>query len=281
MTGATARSPLEGRTVFITGPARGIGAEVARQLSWKGANLALAGLEPERLASLAAEVGPNAAWWETDVRDRDDLEAAVKAAVERFGGIDVVVANAGIYRMTPVATADPAAVEETIDVNLLGAWRTVQAALPHVTERRGYVLVVASLAAVLHLPLMAAYAASKAGVVAMANALRMELEGSGTKVGLAYFGIIDTDMTRHAYRQPLIAGLRSLTSSLLTPPPVPVEVAGRAIVRAIERRSRWVLEPKLTLPALLAPRLVQWLAESESRRRGLAQIIRKETRSPQ
>jgi NAD(P)-dependent dehydrogenase (short-subunit alcohol dehydrogenase family) len=268
---------LRGRAAFITGPTRGIGAEVARQLSKKGVKLALAGLEPEKLKDLAAELGPDVEWWETDVRDPAQVDAAVKGAVERFGAIDVVMANAGIYRMTPLATSDAAEAEKVIDVNLLGAWRTVHAALPHVVERRGYVLVLASLAAVLHLPLMAAYAASKAGVTAMANALRMELEGTGTKVGVAYFGIIDTDMTHNAWREPLIGRVRSRERGVLTAPPLPVEVAARAIVRGIERRSRWVLEPKWAAPALLAPWFVQRLAEAESRRQGIARLIRSET----
>lgn len=267
---------LEGKTIFITGPARGIGEEAARQLSRRGANLALAGLEPDRLKALADQLGPNAAWWETDVRDRSQVDTAVAAAVERFGGIDVTVANAGIYRMGTLQSADPAGVEETIDVNLLGVWRTVQASLPHVIERRGYVLVVASLATFLHLPLMGAYAASKAGVTAMTNALRMELAGSGADAGLAFFSIIDTDMTRNAYREPLIRKLRSLRT-FMTPPPIPVSVAGRAIVRAIERHARWVVEPKYALPAVLAPRLVQRLAELENRRGRYSRLIRKET----
>ncbi|MDP8957120.1 MAG: SDR family NAD(P)-dependent oxidoreductase [Actinomycetota bacterium] len=270
-----APNSMRGKTVFITGPARGIGEEAARQLSRRGANLALAGLEPERLKQLATELGPNAAWWEADVRNRGQVQAAVAAAVERFGGIDVTVANAGVYRMGTLLSADPAGVEETIDVNLLGAWRTVQASLAHVVERRGYVLVVASLAAFLHLPLMGAYAASKAGVAAMTNALRMELVGTGAGAGVAFFSVIDTDMTRNAYREPLIGKLRSLRT-FLTPPPIPVEVAGRAIVRAIERRSRWVLEPKYALPAVLAPRFVQRLVELENRRGGYSQLIRRE-----
>lgn len=273
---ARAAYRLEGKTIFITGPARGIGEEAARQLARRGANLALAGLEPERLKRLASDLGSNVAWWKTDVRDRGQVEGAVAAAVERFGRIDVTVANAGIYRMGTLQSADPAGVEETIDVNLLGVWRTVQASLPHVVERRGYVLVVASLAAFLHLPLMGAYAASKAGVTAMTNALRMELAGSGATAGLAYFSVIDTDMTRNAYREPLIGKLRSLRT-FLTPPPIPVAVAGRAIVRAIERRSRWVVEPKYALPAVLAPRVVQRLVELENRRGGYSRVIRKET----
>src|SRR4051794_33743045 len=155
---------VQGKTIFITGAARGIGAEAARQLRAKGARIALAGLEPELLEQRAAELGGDTAWFEADVSDRDAIEAAVAEAVERFGGIDVVIANAGVAGGGPVVSMDPDAFETIIDVNLLGVWRTVRASLPHVTARGGYVLPVASLAAALHGPMMSAYAASKAGV---------------------------------------------------------------------------------------------------------------------
>src|SRR5919108_5990057 len=185
---------VQGRTVLITGAARGIGAESARRLASRGANLALVGLEPEGLERVAEQCGAGAAWFEADVTDWDALERAVEGTVERFGGIDAVVANAGIAPTGTVRLTDPAAFERTIEVNLLGAWRTVRACLPHVVERRGYVLVVASLAAVAHSPGMSAYAASKSGVEAFANALRVEVRPLGVDVGVAYFSWIDTDM---------------------------------------------------------------------------------------
>src|SRR4051794_32347855 len=187
---------LDGKTVLITGAARGIGAETARQLRAKGARLALAGLEPELLEQRAAELGGETAFFEADVTDRDAVEAAVAGAVERFGGIDVVIANAGVASGGPVAGIDPAAFETVIEVNLLGVWRTVRAALPHVIARGGYVLPIASLAAALHGPMMSAYAASKAGVEAFADSLRTEVRHTGTAVGCAYFSFIDTDMVR-------------------------------------------------------------------------------------
>src|SRR4051794_33429767 len=118
---------LQGRTILITGAARGIGAESARKASARGANVALVGLEPEELARVAVQCGPNAAAFETDITDVDALGEAVDAAVERFGGIDVVVANAGVAPTGMVRSMDPAAFERTIEVNLLGVWRTVRA----------------------------------------------------------------------------------------------------------------------------------------------------------
>ena len=141
-----------GKTVLITGAARGLGAETARRVAARGANVALVGLEPEELERVAAQCGTNAAWFECDVTDVEALERAVAGTVERFGGIDVVMANAGIATGGMVRSTDPAAFERTIEINLLGVWRTVRAALPHVIERQGYVLVIASLAAAVHGP---------------------------------------------------------------------------------------------------------------------------------
>src|SRR3954462_2842290 len=90
------RYSLQGRTVLITGAARGIGAEAARQVAGRGARVACVGLEPEELERVAYTCGPEALWFEADVPDLDALERAVARAVDRTGGIDVVIANAGI-----------------------------------------------------------------------------------------------------------------------------------------------------------------------------------------
>ena len=199
---------VQGRTVLITGAARGIGAESARRLAARGANLALVGLEPEELRRVADPCGRNAAWFEADVTDWSALEAAVEGAGERFGGIDVVMANAGIAPVGMVRSTDPAAFERTIEINLLGVWRTVRACLPHVIERRGYVLVIASLAAAVHSPGPAAYSASKAGAEAFADSLRVEVKHLGVDVGVGYFAFIDTDMVRGGDGRPALGKLR-------------------------------------------------------------------------
>jgi NAD(P)-dependent dehydrogenase (short-subunit alcohol dehydrogenase family) len=221
--------------------------------------VSLVGLEPELLAERADELGPRAAWFEADVTDIDAIQRAIEETVERFGGIDVLIANAGIAPIGTVATIDPADFERTIEINLLGVWRTVRAALPYVTQRSGYILPIASLAAALHMPLMAHYAATKAGVEAFSNSLRGEVAHTGTTVGVAYFSFIDTDMVRESLDESPAKLLREST-----PGPVSavasVETAGRAIVRAIERRARKAYAPRwvpipLALRGMLQPLL--------------------------
>ena len=193
---------VRGRTAFITGAARGIGAETARRLHSKGANVALVGLEPERLQALAAQLGERAIAVEADVTDLDALQLAVAATVERFGGIDVGVANAGIAYTGPLATAPIEQVERTLAVNFLGVWRTDRALISQITEKQGYLLNISSLSAVAHAPMMGPYTAAKSGVEALTDALRMETAPSGAKVGCAYFGFIDTDLVRASFKQP-------------------------------------------------------------------------------
>ena len=158
------RQKLDNKVVLITGAARGIGAETARRLVKRGARVALVGLEPDRLAAVAGELGDRAVWFEADVTDQEAVDGAVAGTVAAFGGIDAVIANAGIANNGTVAVNPPDALVRTIEVNLVGVIRTVSAALPHITERRGYVLIVSSVAAFTMMPGMAAYAASKAGV---------------------------------------------------------------------------------------------------------------------
>lgn len=250
------RYPLAGRTALVTGAARGIGAETARVLAGRGAKVSLVGLEPAELEATAASCGPEACWFEADVTDTDALAEAVSGTVERLGGIDVVMANAGIAAPGMVRNIDPAAFERTLEINLLGSWRTIRACLPHVIERRGYVLQVASMAAIIHAPGMAAYAASKAGVEAFADSLREEVRHLGVRVGVAYYSWIDTDMVRGA-DEVALGGLRE---RLRGPAgrTYPVSFAAERTVRGIERRSSRIFVPPqalgmLAVRGLLAP----------------------------
>lgn len=250
---------LPGKTVLITGAARGIGAASARSLVRRGANVALVGLEPEELGQLAGELGPQAAAFEADVTDPDALERAVEAGIERFGGIDAAVANAGVASVGTVRLTDPAAFERTLEVNLLGVWRTVRACLPQVVERRGYVLVIASMAAALHGAGMAAYAASKAGAEAFADSLRQELPHLGVDVGVGYFSWIATDMVAGADSHPALGGARAELPGPLGKT-YPVSQVGDAVAQGIESRRRWVVVPPwarglLVLRGALAPLL--------------------------
>jgi NAD(P)-dependent dehydrogenase (short-subunit alcohol dehydrogenase family) len=188
---------LQGKVVFITGGARGIGAEVARRLRNKGAKLVLTDLDAAELAALAAELGEDQALTVVaDVRDLSAMQAAAAKAVEHFGGIDVVLANAGIASYGSVLQVDPDMVKRVLDVNLLGAFHTARATLPALLERRGYLLIVSSLAAFTAAPTMAPYDMSKAGNEHLANALRLEVGHQGVSVGSAHMAWIDTAMVR-------------------------------------------------------------------------------------
>lgn len=260
---------IEGRTVFITGAARGIGAATAERLHARGANVALVGLEPERLEELAARLGDRAGAFEADVTDYNALERAVAGTVERFGALDVAIANAGLAFTGSLATAPIEQVERTLAVNFLGVWRTDRAVIGHIVERKGYLLNISSLSAVLRAPLMGPYTASKAAVDALSDALRMETAPSGARVGCAYFGFLDTDLVRGAFAQAPAAAMTGRLPSFLRDP-APVSRGVDAIERGIERRSarvvypRWIA-PMLTLRGVLQP-LTERLMHSESDR---------------
>jgi NAD(P)-dependent dehydrogenase (short-subunit alcohol dehydrogenase family) len=257
--------------VLITGGARGIGADAGHRLVERGYRVALLDRDPlvERTAA-----GIDALGLVADVTDPAALDEAVAATVEHFGGIDVTVAGAGIVGTAATMEAiDPADFERVLDVNLLGVWRTIRATLPHVVERRGYVLPIASIAAALPSPLLNAYGVSKAGVEALGRALRMELAPTGTRVGVAYFGIVDTELVKEATAQAPIARTRAILPGLVDRP-LPVGAAGKAIVRGIQRRSTKVYAP-WWVPALLATRGLQGPLEAIlGRNRTLREALR-------
>lgn len=239
---------IPGKNILITGPARGIGAETARMLAARGARLSLVGMEPERLAALAAELGPEHVWFACDVTDQAALDRAVSGTVEALGGIDVVIANAGIASNGTVAVTPVDALARTIEVNLIGVVRTVSATLPHVVASRGYYLLVSSAAAISAMPGISDYAASKSGVEFFGNALRLEVAHKGVRVGVAYPSWIDTDLVRDQQRD-----LESFNQMLGTLPGpfgsvTSVQECAAAFVRGIEGRKR-----KIFVPQSLAP----------------------------
>jgi NAD(P)-dependent dehydrogenase (short-subunit alcohol dehydrogenase family) len=189
---------LTGTVAVVTGAARGLGEALALRLAARGARLALVGLEPALLADVAARCGADAASWEADVTDGEAMATVAQQVADRFGRVDVVVANAGIAVGGPLLLSDPASFDRVIEVNLLGSVRTARAFLPHLVASKGYLLQVASLAAITPAPLMAAYCASKSGVEAFAHSLAGEVGHHGVGVGVAYLSWTDTDMVRGA-----------------------------------------------------------------------------------
>jgi NAD(P)-dependent dehydrogenase (short-subunit alcohol dehydrogenase family) len=237
-------STVQGKVALITGGARGIGAATGAQLVARGAKVVLVDLDAEPLHELAARLGEDSATAITgDVTELADMEAAVAHAVERFGGIDVVVANAGIASYGSVGAVDPAIFRRVIDINITGVFHTVRAALPELERRRGYVLVVSSEAAYAPAPGLAAYNASKAGAEHFANALRLELGFKGVAVGSAHMSWIDTPMVQDAKQD--LSAFREMLDSLPGPlgATTSVQECAEAFTAGIEKRAMRVNVP--------------------------------------
>ena len=236
-------SALEGKVIAITGAARGIGAELARQSAARGARVALLGMEGARLAAIAAQLGARHMWAECDVTDQRALADAFDRVRATLGGIDIVVANAGIASRGPVATSPIEAQVRVVEVNLIGVMRTVHVALPHLVSSRGYILLISSAAAFAAAPGMAPYAASKAGVEQFGNVLRTEAASLGVAVGVAHPSWVDTDLVRDAQRDmpSFASALRQLPGPLGRV--TDVEGCVAVLVDGIERRARRIYVP--------------------------------------
>ena len=245
--------PLSGRRVLITGAARGIGAALAARLHACGAHVAVAGLESELLEAVAERI--DAPWWSCDVGDRVRVDQVVDEAAEALGGLDTVVANAGIAAQLPLVGGDPAVFEAVNRVNVLGAYYTLRAAGPHISHSNGYAVAVSSLGGAVHVPLMGAYSASKAAVEALGNTLRAEIASSGARVGVAYCAELDTDMTSRGFGT---EAARSFLGDRTITRVTPLEVGIDALERGITRRSKrivapWWVGPILPLRAIAQP----------------------------
>jgi len=243
---------LTNKVVLITGAGSGIGAASSRALSSKGAKLVLADVNRDAVTRLAEELGTERALGiQVDATDRTQLDACVVEAVERFGGIDVVFANAGIAVDPPatVASVDEAAFERVVEVDLLGVWRTVKAALPQVIERQGHVLLTASIYAFFNGVVNAPYAMSKAGVEQLGRALRAELAPHNATAGVLYPGWVRTPLTGPAF-----GGNRTATEMVAHAYPAPLrqqitpERVADAVVRGVERRSARIIVPRRWAP---------------------------------
>lgn len=241
-----ARYELSGKVALVTGGARGIGFATARALIARGAYVVIVDQRAEDATAAAAQLhDTNAMGIAGDVTDRGAMQRAVAVAVERFGGVDVVVANAGIAaRVATFRASSTETFERVLDVNLMGVYRTVDAALPEIVRRQGHVVLISSIYAFLNGLGEVPYAMSKAAVEQFGRALRVELAQHGASATVVYFGFIDTEMVHHGLdRDPLVTELMSSLPKPLRKRLAP-SVAGEAIVRGIERRSPRVFQPR-------------------------------------
>jgi NAD(P)-dependent dehydrogenase (short-subunit alcohol dehydrogenase family) len=211
--------------------------------------VALIGLEPDRLSSLAEDLGPAALWWEADVRDGTALQSAIDDAAQRMGGLDFVVANAGVAAYGTVRQADEKSFERVMDINLNGVFRTLKYATPHLERSRGDAAVVASAISFTPLAGFSAYAASKAGVEMLALAYRQEVAHLGVTVGIIHPAFIDTDLVRGADAD--LPSFQKLRARLPYPGTVTtsVDLAATAIVRGLVRRRSRVYVPRAVVVA--------------------------------
>ncbi len=240
------RYDLNGKVALVTGAARGIGLATARALIARGASVAIVDVSAEAAASAAAQLhDTRALGLAGDVTDRGAMQQAVAATVDRFGGLDVVVANAGIApRVATFRAMSTEGFERVLEVNLMGVYRTVDAALPEIIRRRGHVVVVSSIYAFTNGIGLVPYAMSKAAVEQFGRALRVELVQHGASASVAYFGFIDTEMVRQGLdRDPLA---NEMTATLPKPlqKRLPPQAAGEAIVRGIEGRRPRIIQPR-------------------------------------
>ena len=236
---------LSGKVALVTGGARGIGFATAKELVGRGAQVIVVDLHDDAVRQAATQLGGGALGVAADVTDREAMGDVVATAVERFGGLDVIVANAGIAsRGATTLAAEEDQFERVIEVNLLGVWRSVRAALPEIARRQGHVVVVASIYAFANGVGAAPYAMAKAGVEQFGRALRVELVPHGASASVAYFGYIDTEMVHQAIdADPLVDRMRAALPKVLHKR-LPPSAAGRAIVRGIEHRQPRIIRPR-------------------------------------
>jgi NAD(P)-dependent dehydrogenase (short-subunit alcohol dehydrogenase family) len=233
---------------FITGAGNGIGAGLARRLGEMGYRVALVDVDHDSAQTVAEEIGETALPLGADITDMASLESAVHATVQRFGGIDLAVANAGFATAGSLRHLDLDAFDAQIRVNLGGTYRTVRACLPALEESKGYLVINASLSAIQAPPGLGAYGASKAAIETLADVLRIELADLGIDVGVAYFAWIGTDLLTGGEREQ--PAFRVLRESMRWPlkKVIPVDEAVEALVRGIGRRSDRIMAPGVVRP---------------------------------
>lgn len=238
---------LEDRIALITGAAQGIGAATARALASRGARIVIADLQDEPAKQLAASLPTEALAVHMDVRDRGSVEAAVTAAIERFGSLDVLVNNAGIGVPRTIDQLDEETWQRTLEVNLTGPFRVVKAALPELRRSRGRIVTVASMAARVWTPMLGHYSATKAGVAAFNETLRVELRRDGIGITTVYLGTIDTPLLAAGLADGSVTERMRLNVArarrLGLSPLITAERVGEGIAEGIARERRTVIVP--------------------------------------
>jgi NAD(P)-dependent dehydrogenase (short-subunit alcohol dehydrogenase family) len=238
----SSKSNLNGRVVFITGAASGIGAATALEVVAMGGTPVLVDCDAEPLTQIALRCGPQTLHWVADVTDLQAMQEVVEKTMSKTGRIDIVFANAGVAAFGPVAYIDPVAWKRCLEVNVFGVFNTIRAALPCVMAQKGYVLINASSSSFAHPPVMSAYAASKSAVEAMGNSLRIEMAAHAVGVGVVHAGWVRTPLVTEGALHPGFVRLRATMPGPLNSETSPEETA-RIIVQGMLQRKRRIWVP--------------------------------------
>lgn len=261
---------MRNKVVFITGGARGLGAGLAEKVIEQGGKAFIVDLHANAVFEQVETLGEqDAAGCQADVCKPADLELAMATCKERFGRIDVIVANAGILKMGSIEHMNTADFDAVMQVNVHGVFNTIRAGIPHLRETRGYLQVISSLAAAIHTPLMGHYAASKAAVEALADVARQELAIDGIDVGCVHPTFTNTAMIKEVNAGVLWGGHKGAFGA------IEPEAVIEAMYRGIVKRQRKIIAPKSITPLVLAPGLFHRVAEGLSRLQGSEKALKK------
>ncbi len=266
---------LNGKIAFVTGGARGIGFATARALRARGASVVLVDLDLEAAQQAAAQIHDTLALGlAADVTDRSAMQRAVATTVDHFGGIDVVMANAGIVsRGATMRAMSTESFDRVLDVNTMGVVRTVEATLSEVVRNRGHVVVVSSVYAFTNGVGTIPYAMSKAAVEQLGRALRVELVQHGASASVAYFGFIDTEMVHRGIDQdPLINEMLATFPKPLQKRLTPQQ-AGEAVVLGIEARKPRIIVPKRWIAMSVLRGIINPLLDSAAEKDAATQAV--------
>jgi NAD(P)-dependent dehydrogenase (short-subunit alcohol dehydrogenase family) len=232
--------PLEGRHALVTGAGRGIGAAIVARLAAEGARVTLLARTQAQLEVTAASLGARAQFFTVDITQQVAVTRAVEAAASTFGPVDILVNNAGKAQSAPLQRTSEDFWQSMLAVNLSGVYHGIRAVLPSMIERKfGRIVSVASTAGLRGYPYVAAYCATKHGVVGLTRALALEVAQRGITVNAVCPGYTETDIVRDA-----IANIQKIT--------------GRSAADALESLTRTNPQGRLIQPVEVA-HAVAWL----------------------